>query len=77
METFKIKTHVGSDGILKFEMPVGLKDVDAEVIVIYSVDTKSSRQSWEDFIHATYGILADDPIERGDQGEYEIRDEIE
>ncbi|MFH0824887.1 MAG: hypothetical protein V2B18_19205, partial [Pseudomonadota bacterium] len=29
---------------------------------------------WRRFIEDTYGCLADDPIERGDQGRYEIRE---
>lgn len=33
--------------------------------------------SWEDFIEYTAGILADDPIERPLQGEFEIRDSLE
>jgi hypothetical protein len=28
---------------------------------------------WHNFIEGTYGCLADAPIERGDQGQYEIR----
>lgn len=28
METFKIRTHVGSDGLLKFEMPLGVLNTD-------------------------------------------------
>jgi antitoxin FitA len=32
--------------------------------------------SWHDFIEATYGCLADAPIERGDQGVYETREAI-
>ena len=31
---------------------------------------------WEEFIQTTYGCLADDPIERGDQGQYEVREGI-
>jgi len=31
---------------------------------------------WRDFIRETYGCLADDPIERGDQGKYEIRETV-
>lgn len=31
---------------------------------------------WPDFIKETYGCLADDPIERGKQGKYEIRETI-
>ena len=32
--------------------------------------------NWHDFIEETYGSLADAPIERGDQGKFEIREEI-
>ena len=36
-----------------------------------------SELPWPEFLEATYGILADDPIKRWPQGEYEERDEIE
>ena len=32
---------------------------------------------WHEFIAETYGCFADDPIARGDQGRYEIRETIE
>lgn len=32
---------------------------------------------WEQFIDATYGILADDPIERNQPPHPDVRDEIE
>jgi hypothetical protein len=32
---------------------------------------------WHAFIEATYGSLASDPIERGDQGTYEVREPIQ
>ena len=31
---------------------------------------------WHTFLQETYGILADDPIQRWPQGDYEERDEI-
>lgn len=36
----------------------------------------SKDLSWHDFIQATYGCLADAPIERGDQGVYEAREAV-
>ena len=33
--------------------------------------------NWPSFIEQTYGSLADDPIERGNQGQYEVREAIE
>jgi hypothetical protein len=77
METLKFKTHIGSDGLLKLEMPVGAADVDAEVVVVYTIQAKPIDEDWETFVNRTYGILADDPIERPADLPPEIRDEIE
>jgi hypothetical protein len=33
-------------------------------------------REWLSFIESTYGCLSDDPIERGGQGEFEIREVI-
>ena len=82
MEMIKVKAHVGSDGILKLELPVGVSNSDLEVVVVVaqSVDNtlkEYDRDEWIAFVERTYGSLADDPIERGDQGIAEIRDEIE
>lgn len=37
----------------------------------------TDKGDWRKFIAETYGCLADDPIERGDQGKFESRLEIE
>ena len=37
---------------------------------------KNSKTDWKQFVEETYGCLADDPIERGEQGIYEIREEF-
>lgn len=80
METIKVKTHVGSDGVLKLEVPVGMSDRDLEVLVVVQpLETEAADElGWPiGYFEETYGSLADDPIERGPQGEHEIRDEIE
>jgi len=33
MDAIKLRSHVGPDGILKLEVPVGVKDTDLDVIV--------------------------------------------
>jgi hypothetical protein len=33
MDTIKLRSHVGPDGILKLEGPVGVKDTDLDVVV--------------------------------------------
>ncbi len=35
------------------------------------------HSDWHRFINSTYGCLYDTPIERGNQGDYEIRENIE
>lgn len=77
MDTLKLKTHIGSDGLLKFETPLNVADVDVEVVIVYTVQPKANEESWEDFVNATYGILADDPIERPEELPPDVRDEIE
>lgn len=50
------------------------------VIVTFLEEEPVSEQatlSWHDFIKETHGCLADDPIERGPQAKYEIREVIE
>ena len=34
------------------------------------------QSEWHDFIQETYGCLAGAPIERGEQGKYEVREAI-
>jgi hypothetical protein len=74
METIRLNTHVGHDGILKLELPLGVKDVDCEVTI--TLQPPLSKEEWLRFIDETAGSLADDPIERLPQGEPDRRDEI-
>lgn len=79
METIKTHARVGKDGVLKLQVPLGLTDTDLEVLVIVQPIKPSvtSREEWLAFIERTAGSLADDPIERPPQGEYEIREPLE
>ena len=74
METIRFRTHIGSDGVLKIEAPVGVTDVDAEVVLVYTVQDPKLNNDWEAFVNATYGILADDPIERPEELPADVRD---
>ncbi len=76
METIKLRTHIGSDGLLKFEMPVDASDVDADVVIVYTVRPKVAEEDWETFVNRMYGILADDPIERPTELSLDVRDDM-
>jgi hypothetical protein len=75
MDAVKVRTYVGSDGILKLEIPVEISNIDYEVVI--TPRPKLSRNDWLAFIDRTAGSLADDPIERPPQGDYEVREPIE
>lgn len=72
MNALKLKAHIGSDGILRLDVPMGITDVDCDVVV--TIPPHMTAEEWNLFIDRTAGSLADDPIERLSQGEYEQRD---
>jgi hypothetical protein len=80
METIKLRTRIGSDGVLRLEMPTRFKDVDTEIVVVLQPEPDEPRDAlgWPvGYFEETFGICADDPIERGNQGTFEIREPLE
>ena len=74
MQTIKIDTHVGSDGLLKLELPLDISNTDLEVLVVVQPKAKAG---WPPgYFEQTAGSLADDPIVRPSQGTYEERDTL-
>ena len=73
MESIKVRRHIGQDGILHLDIPVGITERDVEVMVIYQSVTSSTAtgRSLEQF----YGICADDPIVTDDRGMLESLDD--
>ncbi|BAY20943.1 hypothetical protein NIES2100_06870 [Calothrix sp. NIES-2100] len=83
MQSIKIRSRVGQDGILHLEVPVGLKDKEVEVMVIYqpieaTTTTKTPEElGWPPgFFEQTYGSCQDDPIVIDSEGDFESREEI-
>ena len=74
MQTIKLDTRVGHDGILKLEVPLDVADADLEVLVV--VHRKEKRGWPAGYFERTAGSLADAPLERPSQGEYEERDAL-
>jgi hypothetical protein len=48
-----------------------LTDLPEQVAV---VPQGTVETSWQEFVRDTFGSLANDPIERGEQGQYEVRE---
>ncbi|MDY6902060.1 MAG: hypothetical protein SWZ49_28915 [Cyanobacteriota bacterium] len=74
MQSIKLTKRVGEDGILHLDIPLGMKDKEVEVMVIYqSIETVSQTPSDlgypPDFFEKTYGSCQDDPIVIDSEGE--------
>jgi hypothetical protein len=83
MQSIKVRSRVGSDGMLHLQIPGGIKNTDLEVIVIFQpVASETEAKTPEDlgwppgFFERTFGCFRDEPLVRGEQGEYEIREEL-
>jgi hypothetical protein len=70
METIRLQSRVGKDGILRLEVPVNASDTELEVVLVVQPvkDTAGDHAEWVAFIERTAGSLADDPIQRLPQG---------
>lgn len=83
MQSIKLRFHVGSDGILHLEIPVGITDKKIEVTVTYQQLEPSARPKTPEelgwppgFFEQTYGSCQDDPIVIDFEGDFETREEI-
>jgi hypothetical protein len=73
MESIRIRQHIGQDGILHLDIPVGITEQNVEVMVIYQSvpGSMTNARSLDQF----YGICADDPIILDDRGISESLDD--
>ena len=80
MQTIQIRTHVGSEGILKLSVPMELRDVEVDVLLVVqpaSSDGAAPADEWpEGFFERFAGVFSDDPLDRGPQGEPEVREAL-
>lgn len=47
MQTVKLRSHVGEDGVLRLNIPIGLNNTDLEVIVVVQPVTMPKRSHQE------------------------------
>jgi hypothetical protein len=80
LQAIKVKGHVGSDGILKLEIPVEYinQDLEAVVVVQTPLPKPTDSNGWPiGFFESLDKIEADDMIERPGQGTLEVREPME
>lgn len=79
MRAVQFHSHVGADGVLKVEVPIGVTDTDLDVVVIVSPAETGAAigGNWPPrFFEETFGALAEHRFERPPQGEYETRNAL-
>ena len=80
LQAIKVKGHVGSDGILKLEVPVEYlnQDVEAVLVVQTPLPKPTDVNGWPlGFFESLDQIEADDISERPSQGTLETREPLE
>jgi hypothetical protein len=82
MNSVSLKSHVGTDGRLRLDIPTDLRNADLEVIVIMQPVAIKPATNPEDlgwpanFFENTFGCFKDEPLARPAQGQYEQREEL-
>ena len=82
MKSIQTKGHTASDGWLRLDIATNIPESDVEaVVVIQPLECSSVNQTeppgWpQGFFERTEGCLANDPIVRAPQGNYEIREPL-
>ena len=85
MQTIKLRSHVGEDGMLHLDMPDELKGVEVEVTVTCeSIEQKDvfttedlNKLEWHNFLEETAGSINDETFFRQPQGELQERESLE
>jgi hypothetical protein len=84
MQNITLRSHVGKDGILHLDIPVGLTDAELEVTVsLQPVDSPSEADSpqgkgWPPgFFEETFGCFKDGPLVIDFEGVFEEQEELQ
>ncbi len=89
MESIKLKSRIGDDGILRIQVPDNLKNKNFEILVVFQPIISPEDQSeatqgttpeslgWNPgFFENVIGSWAGEPLERPPQAPFEIRENL-
>ena len=76
MDSIKLRSRVGTDGILHLDIPTAITDREIEVTVTIQPVTSEQRGWMPGFFEEVIGGWVGEPLERPDQGEYETRETL-
>ena len=74
MQSITLKSHIGSDGLLKVHLP-DIRDTDIEVVIVYQTTLPKGVESVP--LSEFYGCIQDDSFFRHPQNEQPEREPLE
>jgi hypothetical protein len=74
MHSITLKSHIGSDGVLKVHLPE-VKDMDIEVVIVYQHSPSKAFEAVP--LSQFYGCIQDDSFFRHPQPEQPERESLE
>jgi hypothetical protein len=74
MHSITLKSHIGSDGLLKVHLP-DMRDTDIEVIIVYQTSQPKEVKAVD--LSQFYGCIQDDSFFRHSQPEQPEREPLE
>ncbi|MEH2439015.1 hypothetical protein [Nostoc sp.] len=87
MESIKIRTYIGDDGILQIQLPPEIANQELDVVIVFQPVIQKSSQSpnktpeelgySRKFVEEVIGSWEGDPLERPEQLPFEEREEIQ
>lgn len=83
MTSITLRSHVGTDGILRLDLPVGLTDAELEVTVTFKTlplpekEELPQGKGWSlGFFEETFGCFKDDPLMIDSEGVFDDEEEM-
>jgi hypothetical protein len=74
MQSITLKSHIGSDGLLKVHLP-DMRDTDIEVVIVYQTTLPKGVEAVP--LSQFYGCIQDDSFIRHPQNEQPEREPLE
>ncbi len=74
MHSITLKSHIGSDGLLKVHLP-NMRDTDIEVVIVYQTSLPKDVKAVD--LSQFYGCIQDDSFFRHSQPEQPERELLE
>ena len=74
MQSITLKSHIGSDGLLKVHLP-DMRDTDIELVIVYQTSLPKGVEA--EPLSEFYGCIQDDSFIRHPQNEQPEREPLE